>query len=309
MRWRISRQPRRVAGDGEAGFQLPAEVRQLELRARRLMENRAVGAFNSVFRGHGIEFSEVRAYQPGDSFQAIDWKVTARMGRPFVKRFVEERELSVLLALDVSGSSEFGTRVRSKRQLGLEVAAVLGLAASRNNDRVGLMLFSDRVERWLPPRRGRGRVRQLLHVMVSHRPSGRGTDVGLALTMAARALKTRSLVFVLSDFDSEPFAQPLAAAGRRHDVVGIHLLDPAERALPAAGLVAVRDPETDRTGILDLASADAREALELREAWREDRLAKLFLDRGCDRIVLRTDRPYAADLASFFAARARARLH
>lgn len=309
MRWRLPRSPSRVEADEQDAFQLPAEVRQLELRARRLMENRAVGAFDSVFRGHGIEFSEVRAYEPGDAFQAIDWKVTARMGRPFVKRFVEERELSVLLALDVSGSTGFGTRERSKRQLGLEVAAVLGLAASRNNDRVGLLLFSDRVERWLPPRRGRGRLRQLLHVMVSHRPVGRGTDVGLALTTAARALKTRSLVFVLSDFDSLPFDQPLTAAGRRHDVVGIHLLDPAERTLPRAGLVAVRDPESGQTGILDLASAEVRADLERRAAEREEELSRLFRDRRCDRVVLRTDRAYAADLASFFAARARARLH
>ena len=212
---RRSRPDRDARRDDSA---IPALVRRLELRARRLMENRAVGAYDSVFRGHGVEFSEVRAYQPGDPFQAIDWKVTARMGRPFVKKFVEERELTVLLAVDLSGSTDFGTRVRTKRELSLELAAVLGLAAARNNDRVGLLLFTDRVEKWLPPRRGRGRVRRLLHVIASFRPEGRGTDIGLALATASRSLKTRSLVFVLSDFQSPPFRRELTAASRRHDL-------------------------------------------------------------------------------------------
>jgi uncharacterized protein (DUF58 family) len=299
----------RADTDDETRFQLPAEVRRLELRARRLMENRAVGAYDSVFRGHGIEFSEVRAYQAGDPFQAIDWKVTARMGRPFVKRFVEERELSVLLAVDLSGSTDFGTRIRAKRELGLEVAAVLGLAASRNNDRVGLLLFSDRIERYLPPRRGRGRLRQLLHVMASHRAEGKGTDLGLALATATRALKTRSLLFVLSDFQGAVFEKELTAAGRKHDVVGIHLLDPAEQALPSAGLVAIRDPETGEDGLLDLGSPAVRQALRRHALEQDERLERMFRVRGCDRIVLRTDRPYAAELASFFAARAKARLH
>jgi len=288
---------------------LPALIRRLELRARRLMENRAVGAYDSVFRGHGIEFSEVRAYQPGDPFQAIDWKVTARMGKPFIKKFVEERELTVLLAVDLSGSTDFGTRVRTKRELSLELAALLGLAAARNNDRVGLMLFTDRVERWLPPRRGKGRLRQLLHVMASHRPEGRGTDIGLALTSAARSLKTRSLVFVLSDFQGPEFRKELTAVSRRHDVVGLHLVDPGERELPAVGLIEVQDPETGISGVLDLADSRTRAGLTRLAEERERRVEDLFRRAGADRLVLATDRSYAADLAAFFAARAQARLH
>jgi uncharacterized protein (DUF58 family) len=288
---------------------VPALVRRLELRAKRLMENRTVGAYDSVFRGHGIEFSEVRAYQAGDPFQAIDWKVTARMGRPFVKKFVEERELTVLLIVDLSGSTDFGTRTRTKRDLSLELAAVLGLAAARNNDRVGLLLFSDRVERWLPPRRGRGRLRQLLHVLACHRPRGRGTDIALALATASRSLKTRSLVFVLSDFQGPSFRRELTAAARRHDVVGLHLVDPAERALPAAGLLEVRDPETGEVGVLDLGDRRARRYLSRVASEREANVAWLFRRAGADRVMLHTDRPYAADLAAFFAARARARLH
>jgi len=288
---------------------LPALIRRLELRARRLMENRAVGAYDSVFRGHGIEFSEVRAYQPGDPFQAIDWKVTARMGKPFIKKFVEERELTVLLAVDLSGSTDFGTRVRTKRELSLELAALLGLAAARNNDRVGLMLFTDRVERWLPPRRGKGRLRQLLHVMASHRPEGRGTDIRLALTSAARSLKTRSLVFVLSDFQGPEFRKELTAVSRKHDLVGLHLVDPGERALPSAGLIEVQDPETGVSGVLDLADSRTRKGLARLSEERERRVEDVFRRAGADRIVLATDRSYAADLAAFFAARAQARLH
>jgi len=287
----------------------PALIRRLELRARRLMENRAVGAYDSVFRGHGIEFSEVRAYQPGDPFQAIDWKVTARMGKPFIKKFVEERELTVLLAVDLSGSTDFGTRVRTKRELSLELAALLGLAAARNNDRVGLLLFTDRVERWLPPRRGKGRLRQLLHVMASHRPEGRGTDIGRALTSAARSLKTRSLVFVLSDFQGPEFRKELTAVSRRHDVVGLHLVDPGEQELPAVGLIEVRDPETGVSGVLDLADSRTRAGLARLAEERESRVEDMFRRAGADRLVLATDRSYAADLAAFFAARAQARLH
>ncbi|MDP2469414.1 MAG: DUF58 domain-containing protein [Candidatus Palauibacterales bacterium] len=309
MPFRLFRRRRPERDPSPDASALAALVRRLELRARRLMENRAVGAYDSVFRGHGIEFSEVRAYQPGDPFQAIDWKVTARMGKPFIKKFVEERELTVLLAVDLSGSTDFGTRVRTKRDLSLELAALLGLAAARNNDRVGLLLFTDRVERWLTPRRGRGRLRQLLHVMASHRPEGKRTDIGLALATAVRSLKTRSLVFVLSDFQGPDFRKELTAASRKHDVVGLHLVDPGERSLPAVGLIEVRDPETGAVGVLDLKDSRTRSGLARLAAAREQRVEDTFRRAGADRLVLETDRSYAADLAAFFAGRARARLH
>ncbi|HSM09209.1 MAG TPA: DUF58 domain-containing protein [Gemmatimonadota bacterium] len=283
-------------------------VRRLEIQARKLMENRALGAYDAVFRGHGIEFAEVRAYEPGDPFNAIDWKVTARVGRPYVKRFVEERELGVLLVVDVSGSSGFGTRRRTKRDLATDIAALLGLAATRNNDRVGLMLFSDEVDVYRRPQRGRQRLRRLLHELVSTRSEGRGTDLGLALRTAGRVLKTRSLVFILSDFRDSGFGRDLAALSRRHDVVGFRLSDPAELSLPKAGLIEVRDPETGQVGLLDLGDADVRAAIVERAGAREAAAVHVLRRASVDQLALSTDRPYAGELAAFFARRARARL-
>jgi len=298
--------PAEPAEEGRAD--ILALARRLEIRARRLVDSRAFGAYESVFRGHGIEFAEVREYEPGDPFQSIDWKVSARMGRPFVKRFVEEKELSVLLAVDLSASTAFGTRGGQKRDLALEVASVLALAANWSNDRIGLLLFTDRMERFVPPARGRNRVRRLLYEMARHRPEGRGTDLRVALECATRLLRVRSMVFVLSDFQGPRFERELGAASRRHEIVAIHVRDPAEERLPPAGLVEVVDPETGETGVLDLASPRARRRLVLLAKREERRLQRLFVRARCDRIVLRTDRPYAAELAGFLGARSRLRL-
>ena len=287
--------------------ELAARARRLELKARRLVDGRALGAYDSVFRGHGIEFSEVRAYQSGDPFTSIDWKVTARMGRPYVKRFVEERELTVLLVVDLSPSTGFGTRLRLKRELAYEVAGVLALAAARNNDRVGLLLFTDRVERFVPPLRGRGRVLCLLYELLRFRPEGTGTDLDGALDAATRYLKVRSLIFVISDFLGGRADQALRAAAGRHDVVAIEIHDPAELDLPRSGLVEVQNPETGAREIADLADRRTRRRLrELAEAQR-DELKRGIRRSGVDEIELRTDSSYAAELAAFFGARARAR--
>lgn len=302
------------------------EVRRIELNARRLVDSHALGAYESIFRGHGIEFSEVRSYQPGDPFQAIDWKVTARMRRPFVKRFVEERELTVLLVVDVSGSTGFGTRGKLKRQLAVEVAGVLTLAAMRAQDRVGLLLFTDRCEKFVRPVRGRNRTLRLLYELLAFRPEGRGTDLEGALDTAARLLPVRSIVFVISDFavpgamatpagggaraadgggGRAGLSRALTALARRHDLVAIDVRDPAEERLPEAGLLEVEDPETDRRAVVDLSNRRVREALAERARRDEARLASLLRRAGAERVVLRTDRPYAVDLHAFFAARAR----
>ncbi len=284
------------------------EVRRLELTSRRLMNSPALGQYESIFRGHGIEFSEVRAYQPGDPFQAIDWKVTARMRRPYVKRFVEERELTVLLVVDLSASNDFGTRGSLKRDLATEVASVLALAAMRSGDRVGMLIFSDRVERFARPQRGRNRNLRLLYELVSCRPEGKGTDIPLALATAGRLLSVRSLVFVISDFlDSKGLTRPLLRLAARHDVVAVDVRDPAELALPEAGWVEVEDPETGARRVVDLADPGVRAALEGRAAAEDQELEKTFARCRVDRLRVRTDESYQAALASFFAARGRKR--
>ena len=287
--------------------ELAARARRLELKARRLVDGRALGAYDSVFRGHGIEFSEVRAYQSGDPFSSIDWKVTARMGKPYVKRFVEERELTVLLVVDLSSSTEFGTRQRLKRELAFEVAGVLALAAARNNDRVGLLLFTDKVEWFVPPLRGRGRVLCLLYDLLRFRPEGKGTDLPQALDAANRYLKVRSLVFVISDFQGTGPQRALRAASGRHDVVAIEIHDPAEFELPRSGLIEVEDPETGVREIADLADGVTRRRLRGLAEAEHERTVRAIRGAGIDRVELRTDQPYAAELAAFFGARARAR--
>ncbi len=297
------------------------EVRQIEIGARRLMNSQGLGVYQSVFRGHGIEFSEVREYQPGDPFQSIDWKVTARMRRPFVKRFVEERERTVLLVVDGSGSTGFGSRCKLKSRLAVEVAGILILAAMRAQDRVGLLIFTDRCEKLVRPRRGRNRTLRLLYDMLSFKPEGKGTDLEGALKAAAQILPTRSLVFVVSDFmvpevtghadDAERQGQPgglvraLAGLTHRHDVVAIEVRDPAEEALPEAGLVEVEDPETGHRRVLDLSDRDVRRGIEEKAAAERERFAAIASQAGAEWMSVCTDRSHEVDLHAFFAARER----
>ena len=273
------------------------------------MDNPALGPYPSLFRGHGIEFSEVREYQPGDPFQAIDWKVTARMRRPYVKRFVEERELAVLLVIDVSASNEFGTRRALKRDLVAEVASLLAMAAMRAGDPVGMLLFSDRIERYVRPARGRNRNLRLLHDLITVQPEGKGTDLELALLTAARMLTSRSLVFVISDFlGGDDLASPLLSLSSRHDVVALAVDDPAERTLPESGWVEIVDPETGGHAVVDLGDAAVRERLATgSEVWERE-LESLCARCHVDLMRLHTNVPYESRLAGFFAARGRRRL-
>ena len=279
------------------------------MQSRRFMDNPALGPYPSLFRGQGIEFSEVREYQPGDPFQAIDWKVTARMRRPYVKRFVEERELAVLLVVDVSASNRFGTRRALKRDLVAEVSSILALAAMRAADPVGMLLFSDRVERYVRPARGRNRNLRLLHDLVTARPEGRGTDLELALNTAARMLTVRSLVFVISDFvGAGDLAGPMLNLAGRHDVVALAVDDPAETRLPASGWVEVVDPETGESAVVDLGDDAVRAGLTERARSRGRELEALCSRCHVDLVRLRTNEPYESGLAGFFAARGRRRL-
>jgi uncharacterized protein (DUF58 family) len=292
------------------------QVRQIELRTRGLVTSIFSGEYQSVFRGQGMEFSEVREYEPGDDVRNIDWNVTARTGHPYVKKHVEERELTVLLVVDLSGSEQFGTRRRFKAELAAELAAVLALSAVRNNDRVGLLIFSDHVEHVVPPRKGRRHVLRLIRDLLAFRPTGRGTDIPGALDYAARLLAHRGIIFLLSDFairdgtDNDERARwekTLRLVSRRHDVVGVSIADPAELDLPDVGIVALEDPETGELTWVDTGRGDVHDVFAALLARERAETRRLFRRLGVDEIEVRTDQPYVKPLLAFFRRRERQR--
>lgn len=280
------------------------QVRRLELRTRRLVNSRFSGEYHSVFKGQGIEFAEVREYLPGDDVRTIDWNVTARLGQPYVKKYVEERELTVLLAVDLSGSQRWGTEQRFKSELVTEVVATLGMSAARNNDRVGLLAFTDRIERFVPPRKGRRHVLRLLRDLLVLDPVGRATDLTVPLDYAGRVLRTRAILFLLSDFqvgDSfSRFERAISVASGRHDIVAVTLTDPGELELPDAGVIRFLDPETGKQITLDTGDPEVRAAHAVIGDAERVRLHRLFRRLGIDEIELRTDIPYARALLGFF---------
>src|ERR1051325_10349719 len=220
------------------------QIRRLQLRARRAVEDVLGGEYRSIFKGTGIAFEEVREYQPGDDIRTIDWNVTARMGHPFIKRFVEERELTVLLALDCSGSQHFGTRLQQKREVAAELAAVVAFSAISNSDKVGLIQFTDRVEKFVPPRKGTRHVLRLIRDVLFFQPQGRGTSLRNALDYLNRVLHRRAIIFLLSDFIEQGFERALKRTARRHDLIAIRITDIRERELPNVGLIDLEDAET-----------------------------------------------------------------
>jgi uncharacterized protein (DUF58 family) len=281
------------------------QVRRVEVRTRRLVDSSFAGEYRSLFKGQGMEFAEVREYQMGDEVRSIDWNVSARMGRPFVKRYVEERELTIMLALDMSGSSRFGTRTRFKHELAIELAGVLSLAAVRNNDRVGLMLFSDRVEHALPARKGRKHALRLIRDLLTVQPVGRGTSFGVMVDRLMRLLPHRSVVFLASDFIAADVEKPLARLAQRHDVIAVTLEDPSERVLPDIGAARLEDPETGDVVEIDTSHPLVRKAFAARIAKEDEDRRKLFGRLGLDEIVVHTEHGYVDALLAFFRARAR----
>ncbi|MFO0092670.1 MAG: DUF58 domain-containing protein [Gemmatimonadaceae bacterium] len=281
------------------------QVRRIEVRTRRLVDSRFAGEYRSLFKGQGMEFAEVREYQAGDEVRSIDWNVSARMGRPFVKRYVEERELTIMLALDLSGSARFGTRARFKHDLAIELAGVLSMAAVRNNDRVGLLLFSDRVEHALPARKGRKHALRLIRDLLTVQPEGRGTSMGAAVDRLMRLLPHRSVVFLASDFLSDDVEKPLARLAQKHDVIAVTLEDPSERVLPDIGPARLEDPETGAVLEVDTSHPAVRRAFAARVAAEEEARRKLFARLGLDEIIVHTEHGYVDALLAFFRARAR----
>jgi uncharacterized protein (DUF58 family) len=288
-----------------ASAEVLRQVRRIEVRTRRLVDSRFAGEYRSLFKGQGMEFAEVREYQPGDEVRSIDWNVSARMGKPFVKRYVEERELTVMLAIDLSGSARFGTRARFKHDLAVELAGVLSLAAVRNNDRVGLMLFTDQVEHALPARKGRKHALRLIRDLLSVEPEGRGTSMAAAVDRLMRLLPHRSVVFLASDFLTEDAEKPLARLAQRHDVIAITLEDPAERHLPDIGPARLEDPESGEIVEVDTSHPLVRAAFAKRVADAEEARRRLFGRLGLDEIIVHTEHGYVDALLAFFRARSR----
>ena len=290
--------------DRVVGADVLRQVKLIELRARRLVTNLFSGEYRSVFRGHGIEFAEVRGYQDGDDFRAIDWNVSARMGSPFVKTFEEERELTLLLVVDRSGSVEFGQPC-TKAQLAVEVAAVLALAAARQNDRVGAVMFSDRIDHVVPPAKGRRHALRVIRDMLAFSPRDRGTNISAALAYVSRLLHHRAIIVILSDFRAKGWEEQLRNLAARHEVVAITVDDPREITLPQVGWIELEDTESGRRLLVDTSSRATR--LRLQMSAEEVRLAraKTLKHSDVDHISLWTNQPYAESLHKAFAERAR----
>ena len=281
------------------------KIRRLELRTRRLVESSFAGQYQSVFKGRGMNFEEVRPYTPGDEIRAIDWNVTARTGEPYIKKFTEEREMTVMIVLDVSASGNFGSVEQSKRELAAEVAAILAFSAIHNNDKVGLLLFSDRVELFIPPKKGRLHILRLIREMIYFSPEGRGTDLAGALEYMNKVVTRRAVVFVISDFLAGDFSRPLTVTARRHDTVALPIVDPAEESIPDIGVILLEDPETGEQIEVDTSRrAISRSYAEL-AARRAKELLSLFGSRGVDTVPLRTDKDYLPVLRNFFDRRGR----
>jgi len=283
------------------------KVRRIEISTRGLVNEVFSGEYHSVFKGRGMSFSEVREYSYGDDIRNIDWNVTARTGSPFVKIFEEERELTVMLLVDVSASGDFGTRERMKGDLAVEICALLAFSAIKNNDKVGLIIFSDHVEKVVPPRKGRRHVLRVLRELLYHRPSGSGTDITGALEYLAHVQRRRAVTFLVSDFRDEDFEKALAVAGRRHDLIAVRMGDVREQELPAIGLLELEDPETGRRIVVNTSSPTFRAAFRAVNDRRRVALDRAFRRSKVDVIDLETGRPYVKPLMRFFRERMRRR--
>lgn len=307
------------------------KIRLIELRTNRLVSETLAGRYHSVFKGQGMNFDEVREYQPGDDVRSIDWNVTARMNHPFVKKFTEERELTVMLVVDLSGSGLFGSGEQSKRELAAEIASVLAFSAIRNNDKVGLILFTEGVEKYIPPRKGRRHVLRVIREILYYEPRRHGTDLNQALEFLSRVVPHRAIVVVLSDFlgQTTPTRREMAAhlrrsvvlsetlaqaslsslrqANRRHDLVAVQIVDRFELQMPELGYLVLKDAETGEVVEINTGDARKRKAFAKRQERFQSDLRKLFRAAHIDSIQLRTDRPYAAALGRFFEMREKRR--
>ncbi len=281
------------------------KVKKIQITTSRMVTEAFSGHYHSVFRGQGMEFEEVREYQAGDDIRSIDWNVTARTGRPFIKKFREERELTVMLVLDLSRSSFFGSVQKLKRQTAAELCSVLALAAIRNNDRAGLIAFTDRPEIFVPPRKGNSHVLRIIREALYFDPAGRGTDIGLALDYLRRVCRRRTVTFLISDFFDSGYEKILSVTGRRHDIIALSITDPRELELPDVGLAALEDAETGEEFMIDTSSVAVQRDYRARALEMTGERMKVLRSARVDHLDIRTDRPWSAELYRFFRMRER----
>lgn len=276
------------------------KIKRIQLSTARKATDIFAGEYKSIFKGKGLEFVEVREYLPGDDIRSIDWNVTARMRKPFIKKFIEERELTIMLILDLSGSNSFGTVNRLKRELAAEVCAVLGAAATKNNDKVGSIIFTDRIESFIPPRKGTRHVFKVIREALYFKAEGKGTNIPLALEYLDRVTNKSTVTFVISDFYASGIKKPLSVASKRHDLVAVNITDPREVEMPNAGLVKLDDAETGESYYVDTSDPIVRKGYK-REAYKKmEARKKLFYSLNIDKVDISTARPYEKDLIKFF---------
>lgn len=276
------------------------KVRKIEIKTKGLSKHIFSGEYQSAFKGRGMSFSEVRDYQYGDDVRNIDWNVTARTGSPHVKIFEEERELTVILLIDVSQSSYFGTNKQMKNEILTELSAVLSFSATQNNDKVGVIFFSNKIEKYIPPKKGRQHILRIIRELIHFTPNGTGTDLSVALEFFTNVIKKRSICFVLSDFMTQGYENPLRIAARKHDIIGMHIFDERERTLPNVGLIQALDAETGKVTWIDTSIRKVREDYGNWFAENHDYFRSNFLKSGADTISIRTDDSYEKALHQFF---------
>jgi uncharacterized protein (DUF58 family) len=276
------------------------KIQQIEIHTRRLVNEAFVGEYHSVFKGRGMEFEEVREYQPGDEIRTIDWNVTARMGRPFVKRYVEERELTVMLLVDVSASGNFGSVKQLKNEIAVEVCALLAFSAIKNNDKVGMIMFTDKIEKFIPPKKGARHVLRVIRELLCTEPKGKGTNISVALEYMNRISSRRAISFIVSDFIADDYIHALRIANKKHDMIAITIVDPREQELPNVGFIELRDAESGEILLIDTSNPSARKEYSVINARQKQERSRLFRSMGVDEIVIGTGRHYVEPIVRFF---------
>jgi len=291
--------------DGQIPRELLKKVRQIEISTRHVVNEVFSGEYHSVFKGRGMEFAEVREYQPGDDVRTIDWNVSARMGHPYIKQFEEERELTVMLLVDVSSSGSFGTTMQQKREVAAELSAVLAFSAIKNNDKVGLIIFSDKIDKFIPPRKGKKHGLRVIREILFHKPQESSTDLSTALEYLSRVIKRRSTVFLISDFLTENYEKALHVANRKHDIIALSITDPREITLPDVGMIDLEDAETGESLLIDTGSRTIRDGFYHDALNMHTKRDTFFKSIGVDHINILTDRSYVEPITRFFRMRAK----